>query len=230
MHALVVEDDSATARNIEAMLKKDGFAVAVCGLGEEGIGLGKSNDYDVILLDLQLPDMTGFEVLKVLRDARINTPVLVLSGYADVEMRVKALRLGADDYVTKPFHQNELVARLHTVVRRSTAHTQSLITTGKLVVNLDTKTAEVSGARVHLTTKEYCMLEALSLRKGTALTKNVLLNQLYGGMDEPAPKIIDVFMCKLRKKLSEAMDGENYIKTVWGIGYELQDPPRAIAS
>jgi two-component system cell cycle response regulator CtrA len=125
--------------------------------------------------------------------------------------------------VTKPFHREELVARIHAVVRRSKGHSQSVIRTGKLAVNLDAKTVEVDGARVHLTGKEYAMLELLSLRKGTTLTKEMFLNHLYGGMDEPELKIIDVFICKLRKKLSMATEGENYIETVWGRGYVLRD-------
>ena len=104
--------------------------------------------------------------------------------------------------MTKPFHRDELVARIHAIVRRSKGHSQSVIRTGKLAVNLDAKTVEVDGARVHLTGKEYAMLELLSLRKGTTLTKEMFLNHLYGGMDEPELKIIDVFICKLRKKLS----------------------------
>ena len=126
--------------------------------------------------------------------------------------------------MTKPFHRDELVARIHAVVRRSKGHSQSVIRTGKLAVNLDAKTVEVDGARVHLTGKEYAMLELLSLRKGTTLTKEMFLNHLYGGMDEPELKIIDVFICKLRKKLSSACGGENYIETVWGRGYVLRDP------
>jgi two-component system cell cycle response regulator CtrA len=116
------------------------------------------------------------------------------------------------------------VARIHAVVRRSKGHSQSVIRTGKLAVNLDAKTVEVNGARVHLTGKEYAMLELLSLRKGTTLTKEMFLNHLYGGMDEPELKIIDVFICKLRKKLSMATEGENYIETVWGRGYVLREP------
>ncbi|MEP6830523.1 MAG: response regulator transcription factor, partial [Rhizomicrobium sp.] len=193
-------------------------------LGEEGIDLGKLYDYDIIVLDLQLPDMSGFEVLKALRVAKVQTPVLILSGNAIVEAKVKALGFGADDYMTKPFHKDELVARIQAVVRRSKGHSQSVITTGKLTVNLDAKTVEVDGQRVHLTGKEYQMLELLSLRKGTTLTKEMFLNHLYGGMDEPELKIIDVFICKLRKKLAAAIDGDNYIETVWGRGYVLRDP------
>jgi two-component system cell cycle response regulator CtrA len=163
-------------------------------------------------------------VLKKLRVAKVGTPVLILSGINEMDSKVRALGFGADDYVTKPFHRDELVARIHAVVRRSKGHSQSVIKTGKLSVNLDAKTVEVDGARVHLTGKEYAMLELLSLRKGTTLTKEMFLNHLYGGMDEPELKIIDVFICKLRKKLSLACSGDNYIETVWGRGYVLRDP------
>jgi two-component system cell cycle response regulator CtrA len=224
MRVLLIEDDSATAQSIELMLKSENFNVYVTDLGEEGIDLGKLYDYDIIVLDLQLPDMSGFEVLKTLRVAKVQTPVLILSGNAIVEAKVKALGFGADDYMTKPFHKDELVARIQAVVRRSKGHSQSVITTGKLTVNLDAKTVEVDGSRVHLTGKEYQMLELLSLRKGTTLTKEMFLNHLYGGMDEPELKIIDVFICKLRKKLAAATHGDNYIETVWGRGYVLRDP------
>jgi two-component system cell cycle response regulator CtrA len=224
MRVLLIEDDGATAQSIELMLKSDGFNVYTTDLGEEGVDLGKVYDYDIILLDLNLPDMTGFDVLKSLRVAKINTPILILTGQGDIETKVRGLGFGADDYMTKPFHKDELVARIHAIVRRSKGHSQSVITTGRLVVNLDAKTVEVAGQRVHLTGKEYQMLELLSLRKGTTLTKEMFLNHLYGGMDEPELKIIDVFICKLRKKLAAATQGEHYIETVWGRGYVLRDP------
>src|SRR3977135_4133431 len=224
MRVLLIEDDSAMAPSIELMLRSEGFNVYTTDLGEEGIDLGKLYDYDIIVLDLQLPDMSGFEVLKSLRQAKIQTPVLVLSGNAIVEAKIRALGFGADDYMTKPFHKDELVARLHAVVRRSKGHAQSVIKTGDILVNLDAKTVEVNGLRVHLTGKEYQMLELLSLRKGTTLTKEMFLNHLYGGMDEPELKIIDVFICKLRKKLANASSGKNYIETVWGRGYVLREP------
>ncbi|MBI1366761.1 MAG: response regulator [Alphaproteobacteria bacterium] len=224
MRVLLIEDDGATAQSIELMLKSDGFNVYTTDLGEEGVDLGKVYDYDIILLDLNLPDMTGFDVLKSLRVAKVNTPILILTGQGDIETKVRGLGFGADDYMTKPFHKDELVARIHAIVRRSKGHSQSVITTGDLVVNLDAKTVEVAGQRVHLTGKEYQMLELLSLRKGTTLTKEMFLNHLYGGMDEPELKIIDVFICKLRKKLAAATNGEHYIETVWGRGYVLRDP------
>ena len=159
-----------------------------------------------------------------MRTCKVGPPILILSGLAGIVNKVRGLGFGADDYMTKPFHKDELVARIHAVVRRSKGHSQSVITTGKLTVNLDTKTVEVDAQRVHLTGKEYQMLELLSLRKGTTLTKEMFLNHLYGGMDEPELKIIDVFICKLRKKLAAATNGEHYIETVWGRGYVLRDP------
>src|ERR1700676_4487174 len=224
MRVLLIEDDSAMARSIELMLRSEGLNVYTTDLGEEGIDLGKLYDYDIIVLDLQLPDMSGFEVLKALRVAKVQTPVLILSGNAIVEAKVKALGFGADDYMTKPFHKDELVARVQAVIRRSKGHSQSVITTGKLTVNLDAKSAEVDGSRIRLTGKEYQILELLSLRKGATLTKEMFLNHLYGGMDEPEMKIIDVFICKLRKKLANASSGKNYIETVWGLGYILREP------
>jgi two-component system, cell cycle response regulator CtrA len=224
MRVLLIEDDSATAQSIELMLKSESINLYTAELGEEGVDLGKLYDYDIILLDLNLPDMSGFEVLRSLRVSKVETPILILSGIGGVEEKVRGLGFGADDYMTKPFHKDELVARIHAIVRRSRGHAQSMIQTGDLVVNLDTKTVEVNGARVHLTNKEYQMVELLSLRKGMPLTKEMFLNHLYGGMDEPEIKIIDVFICKLRKKLVSASNGKNYIETVWGHGYLLREP------
>jgi two-component system cell cycle response regulator CtrA len=186
--------------------------------------LAKLYDYDLILLDLVLPDINGHVVLRQLRVARIDTPILILSGETDTENKMRGFGSGADDYLTKPFHREELIARIHAIIRRSKGHSQSIIKTGDIEVNLDGKTVEVRGNTVHLTGKEYQMLELLSLRKGTTLTKEMFLNHLYGGMDEPELKIIDVFICKLRKKLSEATGRENHIETVWGRGYVLRDP------
>ena len=222
MRVLLIEDEASTAQSIELMLK--GFNVYTTDLGEEEVDLGKLYDHDIILLDLNLPDMPGFEVLRSLRVAKVKTPILILSGLAGIEDKVKGLGIGADDYLTKPFQKGELVARIHSIVRRSRGHAQSVIQTGELVVNLDTKTVEVNSARVHLSRKEYQMLELLSLRKGTPLSKEMFLNHLYGGIDEPEVKIIDVFICKLRKKLANASNGKNFVETLWGRGHVLRDP------
>jgi len=224
MRILLVEDDPTTSRSIELMLTHANLNVYCTDMGEDGIDLAKLYDYDLILLDLNLPDMSGHEVLRQVRQARVETPILILSGADDTENKLKGFGFGADDYLTKPFHREELVARIHAIIRRSKGHSQSVIKTGRVSVNLDAKTVDVEGKSVHLTGKEYQMLELLSLRKGTTLTKEMFLNHLYGGMDEPELKIIDVFNCKLRKKLAEATGGDNYIETVWGRGYVLRDP------
>ena len=224
MRILLIKDDPATSKSIELMLGHANFNVYTTDLGEEGIDLAKLYDYDLILLDLVLPDINGHDVLRQLRVARIDTPILILSGETDTENKMRGFGSGADDYLTKPFHREELIARIHAIICRLKGHSQSIIKTGDIEVNLDGKTVEVRGNTVHLTGKEYQMLELLSLRKGTTLTKEMFLNHLYGGMDEPELKIIDVFICKLRKKLSEATGRENHIETVWGRGYVLRDP------
>ncbi len=224
MRVLLVEDDPATAQSLQMMLESENMVVDATDLGEDGLEIGKLYDYDIIILDLMLPDIDGIEVLRRLRDARVETPVLILSGLTEADNKVKGLGTGADDYLTKPFDKAELMARIQAIVRRSKGHAQSVIRTGKLSVNLDAHTVEVDGHPVHLTGKEYGILELLSLRKGTTLTKEMFLNHLYGGMDEPELKIIDVFICKLRKKLSNAAAGENYIETIWGRGYVLREP------
>jgi two-component system, cell cycle response regulator CtrA len=230
MRVLLIEDDRATAQSIELMLKSESFNVYTTDLGEEGIDLGKIYDYDIILLDLNLPDVSGFDVLRKLRVSKVKSPVLILSGLAAIEDKIKGLGYGADDYMTKPFHKDELVARIYALVRRSKGHAQSVISTDDLCINLDTKAVDVNGARVYLTDKEYQMLELLVLRKGTTLNKEMFLSHLYGGMDEPDMKIIDVFICKVRKKLANASGGKNYIETVWGRGYLMPEQSQVAAT
>ena len=230
MRVLLVEDDSSTAKSIELMLKSEGYVVDTTDLGEDGMDLGKIYDYDIIILDLMLPDMDGYDVLKNLRAAKVQTPILILSGLAELDNKIKGLGFGADDYLTKPFDKRELIARIQAIVRRSQGHSQSKIITGPVTVNLDTRTVDVGGKTLHLTGKEYGIMELLSLRKGTTLTKEMFLNHLYGGMDEPEVKIIDVFICKLRKKIESATGGDSFIETVWGRGYVLRDPAESEGS
>ena len=221
MRVLLIEDDAPTAQAIELMLKSESFNVYATDLGEEGADLAKLYDYDAIVLDLVLPDMSGYDVIRQIRRAKVRTPILVVCGLAGIEDKVKALGVGADDYMTKPFHKDELVARLHALVRRACGSAVSQIVTGNLTVDLNTRCVAVDGVAVHLTAKEYQMLELLSLRKGMTLTKEAFLSHLYGGMDEPEAKIIDVFICKLRKKLLAV--GGHRIETIWGRGYVLRD-------
>jgi len=225
MHILLVEDNPVTAKSIELKLTAEGHNVFATDLGEDAIELAGLYDYDVVLLDLELSDMTGIEVLRALRAEKIRAPVIVVTASADVETKVKALSAGADDFITKPFHKAELAARINAVVRRSRGHSESIIRTGNIALNLDTRTTEVCGLPVHLTPSEYKVLELLSLRKNSVLTKEMCLNHLYNGLREPEVKIIDVFICKLRKKLAEASGAGNQIETVWGGGYMLRDTP-----
>lgn len=224
MRVLVVESSPTVSRSLELMLVHANINAYCVDTGEEAIDLARLYDYDLITLELHLPDMSGHEVLRQLRLARIETPILILTNADDTENKLQAFGHGADDYLTKPFHREELVARIHAIIRRSKGHSQSIIRTGLVNVNLDAKTVDVGGKRVHLTVKEYLMMELFSLRKGTTLTKEMFLNHLYSDMDVPEIRIIDVFVCKLRKKLSEVTGGQNYIETVWGRGYALREP------
>lgn len=223
MRVLLIEDDSSTARSIELALAAEGIICDTAAVGEEGVEVGRTYDYDIILLDLMLPDIDGYQVLLRLRSTKVKTPILILSGLSSVDQKVRGLGFGADDYLTKPFNKDELIARIQAIVRRSKGHSESVIRFDKVAINLDTRHVEVNGIQVHLTNKEYAILELLALRQGSVLTKEMFLNHLYSSMDEPEIKIIDVFVCKLRKKLADASGGINYIETVWGRGYMLKD-------
>lgn len=224
MRVLLIEDDNNTSKSIQNILKKEGFIVDATDLGQDGLEIGKLYDYDIIVLDLMLPDIDGFEVIQRLRFSKIKTPVLMLSGIDECNDKVKCLDMGADDYLTKPFQKNELIARIQAIVRRNRGHSESFIKVGDLVVNLKTQTVSAFNKPINLTGKEYAILELLALRKDVTLTKEMFLNHLYGGIDEPELKIIDVFICKLRKKLSKALGTDGYIETVWGRGYMLVNP------
>ena len=224
MRVLLIEDDKSMAQNIKTILTKEGMVVDVSNFGEDGAEYSRLYDFDIIILDLILPDMDGLEVLKKLRLEKIETPVLILSGLTAPDKKVQGFMNGADDYLTKPFDKSELIARIKAIVRRSQGHAKSVLNVGKLEINLDSKTVSVNGEIVHLTGKEFQILELLALKQGTTLNKEQFLNHLYGGMDEPELKIIDVFICKLRKKLQKATGGDDYIGTIWGRGYLLQTP------
>ena len=227
MRVLLVEDDLTAAHGVSLMLKSVGAVVEHAETGEEAIELTRHYEYDIVLLDLMLPDIEGYEVVRRMRAARNDTPVLVLSGVSRPQAKVKALGMGADDFMSKPFDKAELFARMQAIVRRSKGFSQPSLRVGPLQLNLDSKEVLVAGQRVHLTGKEYAILELLVLRKGMVLTKEAFLNHLYGGMDEPEMKIIDVFICKLRKKLSGA-GAASLIGTVWGRGYMIRDPNGAV--
>ncbi|WP_439392593.1 response regulator transcription factor [Bradyrhizobium sp. PMVTL-01] len=224
MRVLLIEKDPAVAQSIELWLKSERFNVYTTDDGEEGLDLAKLYDYDIVICG-NTPSATHDDTVLSMRKANVRTPVIVLANRNAPELVARSLSRGADDYTSSPFHRDEMVARIHAVVRRSKGHAASTIQTGSMLLNLDTRTVSVDGQSVPLTGKEYQMLELLSLRKGTTLTKEMFLNHLYGGMDEPELKIIDVFICKLRKKLSRAgLEAGDVVRTIWGRGYMLEDP------
>jgi two-component system cell cycle response regulator CtrA len=227
MRVLLIGQDLETTASVRMMLIKEKFICDSTDVGDNGLEVSKFNDYDVILFDVSGPNKNGYEALRRLRSACIPTPVLILSSLAKLDPRIKDLGFGNDDLLTNPFDHRELTARIRAVARHSKSHCEATIQTGKLVVNLDTREVSVDDHPVHLTGKEYGILELLSLRKSTTLTKEMFLNHLYAGMHEPELKIIDVFVCKLRKKLAQATGGNHYIETVWGRGYRLRDPDLA---
>jgi two-component system cell cycle response regulator CtrA len=228
MRVLLVEDDLTSARGISLMLRSGGAVVDQADTGEEGLELVRHYDYDIVILDLMLPDIEGYEVVRRMRSSRDDTPILILSGLSRPQAKVKGLGIGADDFITKPFDKAELLARMQAVVRRSKGFSQPLLRVGVLHLNLDSREVTIDGQAIHLTGKEYAILELLILRKGMVLTKEAFLNHLYGGMDEPEMKIIDVFICKLRKKLAQA-GAANLIGTVWGRGYMIREPVSGVA-
>jgi two-component system cell cycle response regulator CtrA len=224
MRVLLIRQDVATAANIKTMLIRENFICDTTDLGNDGLDISKLRGYDVILFDLSVPNINGYEVLRRLRRECARTPVLILSGLTGLDDKIKGLGFGDDDHLTNLCDHRELIARIKAVARRSKGHCESTIRTGKLVVNLETQVVSVDDQPVHLTGKEYGILELLSMHKGTTMTKEMFLNHLYGGTDEPELKIIDVFVCKLRKKLAQATGGNHYIETVWGRGHMLRDP------
>ena len=205
------------------LLRKRGFAVRTAASGAEALTILRKETVELIILDIMMPGISGIDACAALREWS-TAPVLFLSARSQESDKDLAYRSGGDDYLTKPFDKSELLARIQAVVRRSKGHSNSVIRTGNVEVNLDTQTVTVGTKTLHLTGKEYGIMELLSLRKGSTLNKDQFLNHLYGGIDEPELKIIDVFICKLRKKLEKASGGKNYIETVWGRGYVLRDP------
>lgn len=223
MNVLLIEDDPVTAKSIRLALKAEGMVCDEVELGVKGLEICNVNNYDIIILDLMLPDIDGYEVLLRLRHANNKIPVLILSGLSTEDHKIKGLNLGADDFLTKPFNMSELIGRIQAIVRRSKSQIEEVIRFDKVSINLNTRIVDVGGKRVNLTNKEYTVLELLAKKKGSVLSKKMLMNHLYRGMGEPKTKIIDVFTCKLRKKLADTAGGTNYIETVWGRGYMLKD-------
>ena len=233
MRILLVDPAVWTSKRLSLALTASGFNVEAVTNGEDALDLARSFEFSVIVSELNLPDLHGFDLIRQIRSARIKTPILVLSAVDNIDVKVAAFGDGADDYVTKPFHPGELAARLRALVRRSSGHADRTVRTGGLSIDLDAKTVELDGAAVDLTAKEYSVLELLALRRGRPITKEMFLDHVYGHLDEPISKVIDVYICRLRKKLAATNTGESYIGTLRGRGYVLREPevePRLLAA
>jgi two-component system, cell cycle response regulator CtrA len=221
MRVLLIKDDCANRRHIELSLRGEDICAESIETGEDGIQCARHSDYDAIVLDLGLPDISGLEVLRALRRARIDTPVIMISVVAAPQSKIKALNAGADDYVTLPCNDGELIARLRAVVRRSKGISDSRVSFGPMTIDLIAKTVEAQGQRVPLSGKEYLILELLSLRRGKPVSKETMINHIYTDGEGPNSPTIGLFMHRLRKKLAAASGGRRYIETVQQHGYLL---------
>lgn len=223
MHILIVEDDPVIADVLGMTLSEAGHFHSKADNIESALAELKHNTIDAVLLDINLPDGDGTRLARLIRKRDIPVPILVVSGNAGVDDKIAALGAGADGYLTKPFDRFELLANLDAIMRRTHGHSSATIMIGNLEVDLNRHLALINGEQLPLTGKEFRIIEFLALRRGSVLSKSAFLSHLYGGMDEPEPKIIDVFMCKLRRKM-ELAGGQNVsIDTVWGQGYILRN-------
>ena len=223
MHILLIDRKPAINQGIVFFLKGKGWIVDSAFSGEEGAELARLYDYDLILSDLLLSDITGAELIKKIRNVGIKTPIIILSGNVTANQKVNCFNLGADDFIVRPCDRNELVARIQAVVRRAKGYAHAVIRIGQMTVNLDTKIITIADSDLKLTKKEYALMELLALRQNTTVSKEQLLNHLYGAMDEPDMKIIDVFLFRIREKIAKISNGKKYIQTVWGRGYVLKE-------
>ena len=223
MHILIVEDDPVVADVLGMTLEEAGHFQSTAHNIETALAELKHNTIDAVLLDINLPDGDGTRLARLIRKNHMPVPILVVSGNASTDDKIAALGAGADAYLTKPFDRFELLANLDAIIRRTHGHNSATVSAGNLEVDLNRHLALVEGESLPLTGKEFRIVEFLALRKGSVLSKTAFLSHLYGGMDEPEPKIIDVFICKLRRKLEIAGARGVSIDTVWGQGYILRE-------
>ncbi len=221
MKILIIEDDILISDSLSDMLSEHGFSVEHAYEACEAFDFLSSYHFQAVILDLGLPDMKGELCLKQIRAAHPELPILILSGRDELDIRLSTLEAGADDYLIKPCQSAELVARLRANIRRANGYGENILTIGALKLDLRRQMVEARGKTVNLTRKEFEVLRLLFLQKGGVVAKSTFLDHLYGGMDEPEIKIIDVFICKLRKKLETALGGDSLIETVWGRGYRV---------
>ena len=222
MRVLVVEDERKIAGFIRHGLEEQGFAVEVCGDGNDAYTLATTRTYDVIVLDIMLPGRDGLSILKNLRLRNSAVPVILLTARAEPNERVEGLDLGADDYLTKPFYIEELVARIHAIARRATGEQLSLLQTGDLTVNLLTREVRRGATAVELTSREFALLTHLLRAPGRVFTRTQLLEHVWGYDFDPETNLVDVNIRRLRKKLADDAAAAPLIETVRGVGYKVR--------
>ena len=223
MRILVIEDEKHIARFVKKGLEAEGFCVDLAHDGDDGYHLASTQQYDAIVLDIMLPGRDGLSILVNLRDARNSVPVILLTARAALDERLQGLNLGADDYLTKPFFVEELIARIHAVTRRASGSTQSLLQVGDLVVNLLTREVRRGERAIDLTTREFNLLECLMRSPGRVFTRVQILEHVWGYYFDPGTNMVDVYVQRLRKKISNSGKEPILIETVRGVGYRISD-------
>lgn len=229
MKLLIIEDDHTLAKNLKQVLTKDGFAVDVSSMREDGLAQTEINEYDCIVLDINLPDGSGFDLLQDLRKAENKTPVIIVTARGHVEDRIKGLNFGADDYVPKPVDSNELIARIRAVIRRNSQSALPILTIGDLVVKPAEHVATFRKNTLDLTAKEFSVLEYLAQHNGQIITRTMLMEHIWGSDFETFSNVVDVYIRNLRRKL-ETYSKVSLIKTIRGKGYILPTSPARLAS
>ncbi len=221
VRVLVVEDEKKIASFIRKGLESAGFAVDVCHNGDEGYELAVTRPYDVMVLDIMLPGRDGLSILRSIRERKIPLPIILLTARTEPNERVEGLNLGADDYLTKPFFIEELVARIHAVTRRSTGASQSVLAVGDLSMDLLTREVRRGGRRIDLTPREFALLECLMRAPGRVLTRVQLLERVWGYNFDPGTNIVDVYVQRVRAKVDRDSDAK-LIETIRGVGYRIR--------
>lgn len=225
MKILLVEDDRKIASFVRKGLEEAGLVVDVCADGEEGFAMATGQAYDVILLDIMLPGPDGLSILRGLRERQNSVPVILLTARSAMSERVEGLDLGADDYISKPFYLEELLARIKAVVRRTTGKGLALMQAGPVTVNLMSREVRVGEEQIDLTVREFSLLELLIRSPGRVYTRTQILEHGWGYGFDPETNIVDVYIRRLRNKI-DILPGESLIETVRGVGYRLLESPK----
>lgn len=221
MKILVVEDEKKIASFLRKGLEAQGFTVETASDGDEGFVLATTRPYDAAILDIMLPGKDGLSILRNLRDRKLPLPVILLTARSELNERLEGLNLGADDYLTKPFHIEELIARLHAVTRRASGNSRSLLRVSDLTMNLLTREVSRSGEAIELTAREFSLLEHLMRSPGRVLTRIEICERVWEYNFDPGTNLVDVYIQRLRKKV-DGNSGEKLIETIRGVGYRIK--------